>query len=121
MPSRSQAVPALRLAPHERTVQTVVRQQADALGARPCLDVGGRQLAYAEVAETAARYGGALAAVGVKSGDRIAIVSENRFELLAALLGCVWLGAILVPVNTASKGPQLAHVLTDAGPRVLAI
>ena len=121
MSPRSQAVPTVKLAPHERTVQTVVRQQADALGARPCLDVGGRQLAYAEVAETAARYGGALAAVGVRSGDRIAILSENRFELLAAWLGCVWVGAILVPVNTASKGPQLAHVLTDAGPRVLAI
>jgi crotonobetaine/carnitine-CoA ligase len=118
MPARSET---LRLASDERTLQTVIQRQAQVLGSCPCLEIGETKLTYAEVAETAARFGGSLRCAGVQAGDRVAIVSENRFELLAAWLGCVWLGSILVPLNPASKGAQLAHLVTESGPRVLAI
>ena len=55
------------------------------------------------------------------AGDRVAVMSENRWEVLSLLLGCAWSGAVLVPINTAARGPGLAHVLTDAEPRVLAV
>ena len=48
-------------------------------------------------------------------------MSENRLEILDAWFACAWLGAILVPINTATKGPQLQHVLSNAEPRALAI
>jgi crotonobetaine/carnitine-CoA ligase len=64
---------------------------------------------------------GAFAAAGVSRGDRVTFMSENRLELLDAWFACAWLGAILVPLNTATRGPQLEHVLTNSGPRVLAL
>ncbi len=36
-------------------------------------------------------------------------------------LGCAWLGVIVVPINTACKGPQLRHILTNSGARLLII
>jgi crotonobetaine/carnitine-CoA ligase len=38
-------------------------------------------------------------------------MSENRLEMLELWLGCAWLGAVFVPVNTAARGAQLEHLL----------
>src|SRR5204863_5046675 len=37
------------------------------------------------------------------------------------MLGCGWLGAIAVPINTAAKGPQLRYVLENSGARLLVV
>src|SRR5690606_29776264 len=68
----------------------------------------------------AARAAGRLAAAGVARGDRVAIMCANRLELLELVLGCAWLGAIAVPINTAARGAQLEHVLENSGARLLA-
>src|ERR1700760_4604514 len=48
-------------------------------------------------------------------------MSENRREVLDSWFACAWLGASLVPLNTATRGPQLEHVLGNSGPRILAV
>ena len=58
---------------------------------------------------------------GVKAGDRVAIMCGNRPELLLTILGCGWLGAIAVPINTASRGAQLAHILGNCGARLMVV
>ena len=45
----------------------------------------------------------------------------NRAELLLTILGCGWLGAVAVPINTASRGAQLEHILSNCGARLLVI
>src|SRR4029079_12235405 len=69
----------------------------------------------------AAGYAGALAGAGVKPGDRVAIMCANRPEMLLTFLGCAWLGAIAVPINVASRGAQLEHILSNCGARLLVI
>ncbi|ORE97927.1 ATP-dependent acyl-CoA ligase [Aurantimonas sp. 22II-16-19i] len=69
----------------------------------------------------AATYAGALAAVGVAAGDRVALIVSNRAEFLQAFFGCAWLGAVAVPINTASRGLQLRHILENCGARLLVI
>ena len=39
--------------------------------------------------------------------------------IVELLLACAWSGAVLVPVNTASRGPQLAHVIGDCEPKLV--
>lgn len=51
----------------------------------------------------------------------MALLSENRIEVLDCIAACGWLGAMLVPLNTSMRGPQLAHVLHNAEPRVLVV
>ena len=62
-----------------------------------------------------------MAAAGTKPGDRVAIMCGNRAELLLTILGCAWLGAIAVPINTASRGAQLEHILGNCGARLMVI
>jgi crotonobetaine/carnitine-CoA ligase len=51
----------------------------------------------------------------------VALMCSNRVEFLAVYYGCIWLGAIAVPINTASRGMQLEYILRHSGARLLAI
>lgn len=111
----------IALASHERTIPALLMRAAERYGERPCVAVDGLRLTYAETLDAAARAAGTLAAAGVGRGDRVAVMSENRWEVLALWLGCAWRGTVFVPVNPAARGAQLAHLLRDAGPRVLVV
>jgi crotonobetaine/carnitine-CoA ligase len=103
----------------ERTLPRVLERQAAQFGDTPLLRYPGGELSYSGTRGAAAGFAGALASAGVGPGDRVAIMCGNRGELLHTVLGCAWLGAIAVPLNTALRGPQLAHVLGDSDPRIL--
>jgi crotonobetaine/carnitine-CoA ligase len=102
-----------------RTIPALLQRQADRHGEHLLVRAGGQERTVAEIRQAAAERAGALAGAGVGAGDRVAVISENRLEVLELWLGCAWLGAIFVPVNTALKGPQLEHVLADADPKLL--
>jgi crotonobetaine/carnitine-CoA ligase len=85
------------------------------------LDVCGTKLSAAEVASAANRLANALAAMGVRPGDRVATLVENSAEALLAWWGIVRGGAVAVPINTAYKGEYLRHQLSDSGSRVLVV
>jgi carnitine-CoA ligase len=105
----------------ERTLASVLRLGAERWGTRPCVRASERSLTYADVVDEAARAAGVLAEAGVEPGDRVAVMSENRWEPLSLFLGCAWRGTLLVPVNTATRGPSLEHVLHDAAPKIVAV
>ncbi len=105
----------------ERTLPRLLRAQAERHGATILARVGDDRISFAAAADLAARMAGRLAEVGLGRGDRVAVMCSNRIEFLALLLGCGWLGAVIVPVNTASRGPQLRHQLENSGARLLAI
>ena len=70
---------------------------------------------YADARDAAARFADTLRGAGVKAGDRVALICSNRLEFLQVVFGCAWLGAVAVPINVASRGPQLQHILATAG------
>ncbi len=105
--------------PLERTLPKMLARQAERYGERRLIVIGGKTLTHAETFAAAAGYAGALAAAGVKPGDRVAIMCGNRAELLLTILGCGWLGAVAVPINTASRGAQLEHILWNCGARLM--
>src|SRR5262245_47641141 len=106
-------------APHERTLPAMLARQAREFGGRPFLSIAGATWSHREAAEIAARRGGALRAAGIHRGDRVAVMCSNRAEFIETLLGCGWLGAVLVPINSASMRPQIGYVLADCGARLL--
>jgi carnitine-CoA ligase len=107
--------------PSERTLPKMLARQAKRYGSRRLVKVGGQSLTYAETEAAASGYAAALAEAGVSAGDRVAIMCGNRPELLLTVLGCGWLGAIAVPINTASRGAQLEHILANCGAKLLVI
>jgi len=115
-----QSLPEL-FPPSERTVPKMLMRQAERYKARRLITIGGRTLTHTDTRAAAGGYAAALAAAGVKAGDRVAIMCGNREELLFSILGCGWLGAVAVPINTASRGAQLQHILGNCGARLLVI
>lgn len=105
----------------ERTLPALLQRQADRFGERVLLRTDRTNLSFRAVRDAAAARAGTLAAAGVGPGDRIAAMSENCYELVELWLGCAWLGATFVPVNTALRGLQLTHVLASSRVRAIAV
>jgi crotonobetaine/carnitine-CoA ligase len=108
-------------APAERSLPIMLTRQAERHGDKPLVTAGDVSWTYAQAAAAAARIAGTLRSAGIGAGDRVAVICSNRIELLGLLLGCGWLGAVAVPINVASRGPQLQHMLSNSQARLLVI
>ena len=106
----------------EQTLPHLLERQAAAHAAATLVRDGGRERTFGEMRDHVAAFAGTLAGVaGIGPGDRVSVICENKLELLDIWLACGWLGAIMVPINTALKGAQLEHELESSGARVLVI
>ncbi len=74
-----------------------------------------------EVIERVKRVAMGLAALGVKAGDRIAIISENRPEWSFVDLAILSLRAVNVPIYTTQAVEQIRFILENSGARMLFI
>ncbi|HEX8922866.1 MAG TPA: long-chain fatty acid--CoA ligase, partial [Pyrinomonadaceae bacterium] len=63
----------------------------------------------------------ALYSLGIRHTDRVALLSENCPEWTLADVGCLFLGAIDVPIYPTLTPPQVAYILRDSGARILFI
>src|SRR4051812_14883984 len=108
-------------APGERTLPAMLARQAERYGPRPLVSAGDTAWSYANARDAAASFAAALRDAGIGAGDRVAIICSNRIEFLEILFGCAWLGAVAVPINVASRGPQLQHILSNCGARLLVL
>ncbi|HWI31976.1 MAG TPA: long-chain fatty acid--CoA ligase [Microbacterium sp.] len=79
----------------------------------------GDTVTYRELADGTDRVSSILSSRGIRKGDRVAFLGENSPEFLQVLFGAAQLGAVFVPVNTRLAPPEVAHVLTDSGARVV--
>ncbi|HJP91490.1 MAG TPA: long-chain fatty acid--CoA ligase [Pyrinomonadaceae bacterium] len=62
-----------------------------------------------------------LSGLGIRPGDRIALLSENRPEWSIADLAILSLGAINVPIYTTQAVDQIEYILSDSGARAIFI
>jgi acyl-CoA synthetase (AMP-forming)/AMP-acid ligase II len=76
----------------------------------------GRTLTWAELDERARSYAKAMQQAGIDRGDRVAVIAENCLEVVIALFGNYYLGAVHVPINTRYLAAEIAHVLGDSSP-----
>lgn len=79
----------------------------------------GLRVTHAEYAERVRRLAAGLAAAGVNTGDRIAIVAHNSALYLDLFGAAARLGAMVVPVNWRLAADEVAYVLADTAPRVV--
>jgi long-chain acyl-CoA synthetase len=81
-------------------------------------------IAYTSAAalrDRAGALGLGLAAMGVRPGDRVAIISESRPEWLEADLAILMRGAVSVPVYPTVSAPQVEAILADSGAMVAVV
>jgi len=78
-----------------------------------------RPVTPAMLADESARLAGALHALGVGRGDRVAVWLPNATAWLAAFFACARLGAIAVAVNTRFRTAELADIVARSGLKLL--
>ena len=102
-----------------QSLPALLFDQASRLGKQPFLwakrEGTYRPLTWTEVAEAVSALSRGLRAIGVKEGDRVVLVSENRPEWLIADLAIMSAGAITVPAYTTNKVGDHHHILTHSG------
>src|SRR5580700_2463297 len=80
---------------------------------------GARRFTYAELNERVHRQASALRALGVRPGDRVAVLAPNSVAALEAHFGVLLAGAVLVMLNTRLAGGELAWILNHCEARVV--
>ena len=93
---------------------STARRQPDALA----VESGDRRLTYAALDARVRRVARALAKRGIGSGDRVALLSENRTEYLECVLAAASLGAIVACQNWRLSTTELAHCVDLVTPKL---
>src|SRR5690349_10277767 len=75
----------------------------------------GRRRTWQQSADRISRVAGALSALGVRRGDRVAILALNSDRYLELMYALAWLGAVMVPINTRLAAPEIEYILNDSG------
>ncbi|HEX5282466.1 MAG TPA: class I adenylate-forming enzyme family protein [Micropepsaceae bacterium] len=87
------------------------------------LDLGGemgpREFSFREIEEYANGIARALVVRGLSRGDRVAILSANRAEYVAALFGIMRAGFVAVPVNFKFPKDTVEFILADSGAKLV--
>jgi long-chain acyl-CoA synthetase len=78
-----------------------------------------REISYRALDEMCNAAARGLARAGLKPGDRIGILSLNRVEFIATLLGAMRAGVVPVPVNVKLTADAIAYILNDAGAKLV--
>jgi benzoate-CoA ligase family protein len=80
-----------------------------------------RRITFQQLEERATRCRGALAGLGVRHGDRVALVMHDCPEMMIAMLAVMGLGAIVVPCSTMLKPAELEYMLADCGAKLVIV
>ena len=80
---------------------------------------GETTLSYAQLHQRCRQLAGALTALGLQQGDRVAILATNSHTYITTYIGVPAGGFVVVPLNTRHAEAELAYALSDSGARVL--
>ncbi len=97
----------------------VVRAHGKARGNAPAFEFEGRRTSYADFDLHTNRVANALAALGVKPGERIAYLGKNSDIFFELLLGAIKANVVMAPVNWRLAGPEIAFIVEDCKAPVL--
>ena len=111
-------VPAEIELPTESLVQMLERSVAEA-GGHPALEFFGRRTTYSELGDQVDRAAEGLHRLGVRAGDRVALILPNCPQHVVAFYAVLRLGAVVVEHNPLYTARELRHQFEDHQARVV--
>ncbi|MDZ7373956.1 MAG: long-chain fatty acid--CoA ligase [candidate division KSB1 bacterium] len=93
-----------------RGLQRVIKECGD----RPALVLNEHEVSYARFGEAVLRLAKGLVDVGVRPGDRIALILPNVVQFPISYYAVLAVGATVVPVNITYKEREIRYILEDA-------
>ncbi|OMC33116.1 hypothetical protein A5742_14560 [Mycolicibacterium fortuitum] len=109
------------MSPQPRVVHEILRHWAIARGADPFVTIAGEFFRFADLDRRAQDVAAGLARLGIDPGDRLAIISPNRAEVVEIYFGAARRGVIQVPLNAYLKDEFLRYQLRDSQPTALVV
>src|SRR3954470_6471661 len=88
---------------------------------RKALMFFGRSMTYARLLDAVDRFAGALRRLGIRKGDRVALVLPNCPQEVIAFHAILRVGAVVVPTNPLYTASELRHQLADSGKRAVVV
>src|SRR6266540_1532264 len=105
--------------PRARTLGDLLDEMAATLSTAPAVVVRDAPLTYAALKTRADELARALLAVGVRKGDRVAVLLPNRPEWLLAAFAASKVGAITVGISTFSSPREIAWMVEHCRPAAI--
>jgi long-chain acyl-CoA synthetase len=96
-------------------VHQFLRDSARRFPDRTALEFYGRRLSYRQLDSLTDRFAAASVHLGVRKGDRVAIMLPNIPQAVIAYFGALKAGACVVQTNPLYVGPEIAHQVADSG------
>jgi len=116
-----EGVPA-SLAPYpKRTLYQVLQASARSYPSAPATVFFGKRLSYAELLRQVDQFSAVLASLGVKKGDRVALVLPNCPQYVVAAYAAARIGALFVGTNPLYTEREMEHQLADCGAEVCVV
>jgi fatty-acyl-CoA synthase len=100
--------------PVSRTIFALLEEQSRRDGAHLAIVTPTERATYAELAGSASHLASRLAAAGLKHGDRIGLLCDNRVAWLEIFFAAAALGVTVVPFSTWSKATELDFLISDS-------
>ncbi|MCG8653745.1 MAG: acyl--CoA ligase, partial [Pirellulales bacterium] len=101
-------------APGSRTAFELLQEQATRHPDRPAVLTLDAEVSYRELADRALSVAGSLAARGLRRGDRLGLLSDNRLAWLELFFGASRCGICIAPFSTWSTLAELEFLIRDS-------
>jgi fatty-acyl-CoA synthase len=115
LPLSSSAIALAR----SQTLGDILRRTAQRLPDKTAVICGNTQWSYAQFDALVSRLALGLLAVGIQSGDHVAMLARNSHGFAAMRFALARMGAVLVPINFMLKADEVAYILRHAQAKVL--
>ena len=106
-------------AARQRVIHALLERQAEKYGDKVFFYFNQKEYSYTQLNQMANRAAAGMQSLGIKKGDKVAIIMDNSPEFLFAWFGISKLGAIEVPLNTAHKGELLTYMLNQSDSKMV--
>jgi fatty-acyl-CoA synthase len=103
-----------------QTIADALHRTARRLSAKTAIVCGSTTWSYAEFNALVSRLAAGLHGIGVKQGDKVAVLARNSHGFAALRFALARRGAVLVPINFMLRAEEVAYILRHAGAKTLA-
>jgi long-chain acyl-CoA synthetase len=103
----------------EKSVQQLFDEASERAPGKVAVAFYGRSITYGELRDATDRLANALAAKGVKKGDRVALYLLNSPQFIIAYFGALKCGATVTPISPVYTSHEVRYQLEDSGARAI--
>lgn len=102
-----------------RTLQSYLKEAAEKHPEKSAIHFIGKELTYKELYDSSLKLANQLQKLGVKKGDRVAIMLANTPQAVISYYGSLFAGAIVVQTNPLYVEREIEHQLNDSGAEIM--